>query len=198
MKETKTVEIAQKHREDVIDTLQLRSKERRVLYALLIFFICTVAYENSALIMSRLVGDSHPLPELGERRHQQLTPDQLKRLDRALAEASEGFPQYWARFADNQNRLAEAMTLLAEEGKADAAQEKLSLVVASMFEFATHPIIKSTKDLEKVVTELKSLRRTLKLKTDIPELEIKPLSFVRETEAESSQPRRDLFEYTLR
>lgn len=198
MKDTKTIEFAKKHREDVIDTLQLRLKERRVLYALLLIFLCTVAYENSNMIMAGLVGGSHPLPELGERKRPQLRADMLKRLDRALAEASEGFPQYWARFADNQKRLVEATMLLAEEGGTDAALEKLTLVTASMREFAAHPIIKTTVNLEKVMTELNSLQRMLKLKTAAPELAIKPLAFDRETVPESFDRRRDLFEYSLR
>ncbi|EKD82248.1 MAG: hypothetical protein ACD_39C01407G0004 [uncultured bacterium] len=198
MKDTRNVEFAKKHREDVIDTLQLRSKERRVLYTLLIILSITIAYENSALIFAHLIGDSHPVPELGERRKPQLKPDMLKRLDRALAEASEDFPQYWARFAENQKRLGEVAGLLAEEGGAVAAQEVLVRVVASMNEFATHPIIRPTKNLEKLNAEIASLQRILKFKTVAAEVELKPLEFVRETAAESSQRQRNLFEYSLR
>jgi hypothetical protein len=105
MKDSKPLEFAKKHREDVIDTLQLRQKERRVLYALLAVFLLTVAYENSAVIVSTLLGGSHQPPELGVRRRPQLRADMLNRLDRALAETSEDYPQYWAHFAGNQKLL---------------------------------------------------------------------------------------------
>lgn len=198
MKDTRVIEFAKKHREDVIDTLQLRLKERRVLYTLLLILCVTITYENSSVILSYLVGSSHQVPELGERKTPQLKPDMLKRLDRALAETSEDFPQYWARFAGNQKRLGEAAGLLAEEGGAGLALEKVNQVVVSMKEFAAHPIIKSTKSLEKLNAEMVSVQRILKLKADTAEAELKPLVFVRESAAGGSQSNRNLFEYSLR
>lgn len=198
MKDTKTVEIAKKHREDVIDTLQLRLKERRVFYALLIIFLLTVTYENSAFIYSQLLGGSHPTPELSARRKPQLKHDMLKRLDRALADASEDFPQYWARFAGNQKLLTEAGQLLAEEGDGSESLAKVSAVVASMNEFAAHPIIKSTKNLEKLLGEITSLQRILRLKGDEVAIMPRPLEFTRETGVGSDQRLRNLFQYGIR
>ena len=198
MKDTKPVDIAKKHREDVIDTLQLRYKERRVLYGLLLILLVTVAYENSAFLYERLLGGSHPLPQLGERRPPQLRHDMLKQLDRALAEASEDFPQYWARFSMNQKRLANAAAMLAEEGMTDAALEQVVLVAASMNEFAAHPLIKPTKNLERLNSEIASIQRILKLKVDNSEAELKPLGFAKDSGAAGDRPVRDLFEYSLR
>ncbi len=197
MKETKPVEIAKKHREDVIDTLQLRHKERRVLYALLLIFLATVAYENSAFLYDRLLGVTHALPQLGERRKPQLRHDMLKQLDRALAEASEDFPQYWARFALNQKRLADAASMLAEDGMSAEALEQVVMVAASMNEFSAHPLIKPTKNLERVRSEIASIQRMLKLTIDASD-EPKPLTFSKETGSVGNRPRRNLFEYSLR
>ncbi|HAE39887.1 MAG TPA: hypothetical protein DCG57_14855 [Candidatus Riflebacteria bacterium] len=198
MKDSKTFEFAKKHREDVIDTLQLRLKERRVLYALLLILCVTFAYENSNLLLSYVVGSAHPVPELGERRKPQLKADMLKRLDRALAETSEDYPQYWAVFSENQKLLGEAAGMLAEEGGADSALDRVARVVVSMKEFAAHPIIKPAKNLEKLNAEMASLQRVLKLNADVAESELKPLLFVRESAVGGAQSKRNLFEYSLR
>ncbi|PKL44131.1 MAG: hypothetical protein CVV42_19530 [Candidatus Riflebacteria bacterium HGW-Riflebacteria-2] len=198
MKENKPVDIAKKHREDVIDTLQLRHKERRVLYALLLIFLATVAYENSAFLYDSLIAASHPLPELGQRRKPQLKHDMIDRLARALVDVSEDFPQYWARFSQNQKLLADATKMLLEEGSAAAALANVEMVVASMKEFAEHPLIIPTKNIERLNTEISSLQRILKLKVDTATIAPKPLVFTKEAAASEDQRQRNLFEYCLR
>jgi hypothetical protein len=198
MKETKPVEIAKKHREDVIDTLQLRHKERKVLYALLLILLATVAYENSTYLYDRLIGTSHPLPELGQRKKAQLRPELLKPLKEALAEAAEDFPQYWARFALNRKRLADAHSLLAEEGMSADALENVRLVLVSMTEFSAHPLIMPTKNLTRLNQELTTLQKILKLKVEAADAVPAALVFTRETSAAVDQRPRNLFEYSLR
>jgi len=199
MKETKpVVEIARKHREDVIDTLQLRHKERRVLYTLLLILLLTLAYENSAFLYDRLIGAAHPLPELGQRKKAQLKQDMIKPLEKALVDASEDYPQYWARFSQNQKRLTDAAAMLIEDGMAEDALELVKLVVASMNEFSAHPVIKATKKLERLNTEMATIQRILKFKVDLEGVAPKPLVFTRDASVADDQSRRNLFEYSLR
>jgi len=198
MKDTKSVEFARKHREDVIDTLQLRQKERRVLYGLLLILLMTVTYENSAFFYSALIENSHTLPELGTRRKPQLNHEMLQAVDRALVEAAEDYPQYWARFSDNQKRIDDATRLLSEDGGAGEALELVTKVAISMNEFATHPLIKPGKKIERLAAEIASLVRILKLDIDTAGAELKPLDFSRDAAAGSRQRKRNLFEYCLR
>jgi len=198
MKETKPIEIARKHREDVIDTLQLRHKERKVLYALLLILLATVVYENSAFLYDRLIGNSHPLPELGQRKTPQLKPEMLRPLSSALSEAAEDFPQYWARFAQNRKRLADAQSLLAEESMSADALENVKLVLISMTEFSAHPLIIPTKNLTRLNQEIATLQKILKIRIDAADAAPGPLNFTRETSTGIDRKPRNLFEYSLR
>jgi len=198
MKEIVATPFAAKHREDVIDTLQLRLKERRVLYVLMIVLLTTFAYENSSSLYSIIAGDSHQLPELGARSKPKLSSKEVLRLDTALAKAADDFPQYWARFSKNRENLSVAISSLAEEGGMETAMAKVAATAASLQEFIAHPLIKPTKNLEKLQAEIESVQRLFKFNGCSTKRTLKPLDFTREARKGSRQIKRNLFEYGLR
>jgi hypothetical protein len=97
-----------------------------------------------------------------------------------------------------RNCWADIFRILAEDDGTETAKQNLLVVMASMHEFAAHPVIKSTKNLEKLLGEIQSLQRVLKITIDSQDGELKPLSFDREASADSAGRSRNLFEFTLR
>jgi hypothetical protein len=88
--------------------------------------------------------------------------------------------------------------MLSEEGSAAEASANVKMVVASMKEFAQHPLINPTTNIERLNTEILSIQRILKLKVDTATIPPKTLVFTKEAAASDDQRRRNLFEYCLR
>jgi len=185
-----------KHREDVIDTLQLRIKERRVLFSLIIVLLLTLAYENSSILTSALWGDDFSAPELGSRPKTIFKADMLDRFERPLAAALQAFPQYRSHFQtiiDNMNSLKTSPI-----SKSDA-NEKIHKFAAALNELITHPSLVGNKDLKTLEKELKQFIRILKISLP-PGKVLKDISFNRNTPEKNSEkttaPERNLFEYS--
>ena len=62
------VDFTLKHREDIIDTLRLRVREKRVLFGLLVILLCTLIYENSTLLTRYFYNSEFTVPALSKRK----------------------------------------------------------------------------------------------------------------------------------
>lgn len=186
-----------KHREDVIDTLQLRAKERRVLYSLIVILFLTIAYENSNWLFARFFGDNFAAPAIGQRQKMILKTDSFLRLEKALSDVVEEYPQFWSHLRRQQQDLRDCMALTAEVANNNAAMIKASAVLNSLHEFVSLPVIVRSPTLEALAKELLKLSKGMKfsLKT---EFELKPVVFRLEAKPTGVVGQRNLFEFSGR
>lgn len=186
-----------KHREDVIDTLQLRAKERKVLYSLIVILFITVVYENSSWLFAGLLGDNFVAPAIGQRQKMMLKTDSFLRLEKALNEVVEEYPQFWSHLRRQQQDLRDCMTLTAEVTNSSAAMLKATDLLNSLHEFVSLPVIVRSKKLETLAKELQMLSKGMKLSLK-KEFELKPVVFRLETRPDSVVGQRNLFEFSGR
>lgn len=181
-----------KHREDIIETIQLRAKEKRVLLSLVLVFFVTLAYENSAGLTSWFWSDGFSAPELGSRPAITFKTDMIERFERPVALAQQEFPQYWAHFAAINRQIA----LLKSSAK-DNPQlgTELATFVKLVKEFLQHSSVAGNKKFAVLEREVTQLMRVLKIK--IPEGgPLKEISFSRPASEKNSNNARNLFAFS--
>ncbi len=183
-----------KHREDVIDTLKVRAREKRVLYILLIIFALTMAYENSAAIFAFLLNDNFEIASLGEKKAATIKPEIFRGLEKSLQPLIDEYPQYARRL---QLDAATLRTLIAKPVSPDTHEASMNTcreLLARFYEFAKHPVVTKGPKLVEFEKELLAVARLLKIKPD-RELSFQKLDFGKTTAEAFENKHRNLFEF---
>lgn len=181
-----------KHREDIIETIQLRAKEKRVLLSLILVFFVTLAYENSAGLTSWLWSDGFSAPELGSRPAITFKAEMLERFERPLALALQEFPQYWAHFAAINKKIA----LLKSSAKDDPQLgTELTTFTQLVKEFLQHSSVAGNKKFAVLEREITQLMRVLKITVPAGG-PLKEISFNRPVSEKNSSNARNLFAFS--
>ncbi len=187
-------DFAVKHREDVIDTLRLRAREKRVLYGLLLILLLTIIYENGGGIIESLVNESFETAQLGEVKRLSVKPESIKKLVRSLKPVIKEYPQYAGRL--NQD-LATAETTIQQAASPEMAEQAVASsreLVTRLFEFVSHPVISRNKSLDALEAELKGLAKLLQVKPGKAFI-YTSLKFKKVAPAAEGQGSRNLFEF---
>lgn len=189
------IDFTVKHREDVIDILHARAKEKKVLLGLIIILVCTLGYENYDHISKLLFNYEFSVPELGDRKPPTIKPDMIKSLGRKLAPVEEAFPQFVQLFARFHGELDKAAALAEKEENRAQATYNTYMIAREMYRFANNPVLPDSKELKELRSALEKLQK--KFKFDISsEDEIKTISFVGgERQSAQANIHRSLFDY---
>lgn len=187
-------DFARKHREDVIDTLVLRARERRVLTGLLIILLLTLMYENGSAIFGGLLNENFAVATLGERKKITIRPDILKKIARSLDGIAGEYPQFSRRLGKDAADLNEAVQMAAVPELAEKAVDKSREVIHQINEFVSHPVIARNKKLEALEKELKQVAKLLQINLG-REFEFRPVTFKKAAPAAESTGQRDLFAF---
>ena len=183
-----------KHREDIIDTLHLRVREKRVLFGLLVILLCTLVYENSALLTQYFYNSDFSVPALGKRKPAMVKPEMLKELSLKLAPVEKQFPQFVKLFARFNQELETAAELAKKEESRQQATYNCFMIARELYRFANNPVLTSSKELQELQKALQLLQKKMKFELD-SELEIKPVFFMRGEEEKQANIHRSLFDY---
>lgn len=181
-----------KRREDVIDTLQLRAKEKNVLIGLIIIFLCTLVYENSAALNKYFLESDHKVPQLGARKKIVVKPAMIKDLKEYIDPLIEDFPQFITMFEQQKNELDKVLQLLKKNE--DKATAKVVTLSKELYRFVNHPVIEKNENLEAIEKYLNLMQRRLKVKFE-SQFEIVPVSFVKGERKMPTGVKRNLFNY---
>lgn len=187
-------DFAVKHREDVIDTLRLRAREKRVLYGLLIILLLTLIYENGGSIIDSLVNESFETAQLGEVKRLTVKPESLKKLVRSLKPVIKEYPQYAGRLNQDLSTAEAAIQMAASPEMSEQAVAKSRELVTGLFAFVSHPVISRTKPLDALEAELQGLAKLLQLKPG-KSFVYTSLKFKKMTPTAEGQGSRNLFEF---
>jgi len=187
-------DFAVKHREDVIDTLRLRAREKRVLYGLLIILLLTLVYENGGSIIDSLVNESFETAQLGEVKRLSVKPESLKKLVRSLKPVIKEYPQYAGRLNQDLSTAEAAIQMTARPEMSEQAVASTRELIARLFEFVSHPVINRNKSLDALEAELNGLAKFLQVKTGKSFI-YTSLKFKKTIPAAEGQGSRNLFEF---
>ncbi len=187
-------DFAVKHREDVIDTLRLRAREKRVLYGLLIILLLTLVYENGGSIIDSLVNESFETAQLGEVKRLSVKPESLKKLVRSLKPVIKEYPQYAGRLNQDLSTAEAAIQMTARPEMSEQAVASTRELIARLFEFVSHPVINRNKSLDALEAELNGLAKFLQVKTGKSFI-YTSLKFKKAIPAAEGQGSRNLFEF---
>ncbi|HNS10919.1 MAG TPA: hypothetical protein PKN29_14550 [Candidatus Ozemobacteraceae bacterium] len=187
-------DFAVKHREDVIDTLRLRAREKRVLYGLLIILLLTLVYENGGSIIDSLVNESFETAQLGDVKRLSVKPESLKKLVRSLKPVIKEYPQYAGRLNQDLSTAEAAIQMTARPEMSEQAVASTRELIARLFEFVSHPVINRNKSLDALEAELNGLAKFLQVKTGKSFI-YTSLKFKKTIPAAEGQGSRNLFEF---
>ncbi len=187
-------DFAVKHREDVIDTLRLRAREKRVLYGLLIILLLTLVYENGGSIIDSLVNESFETAQLGDVKRLSVKPESLKKLVRSLKPVIKEYPQYAGRLNQDLSTAEAAIQMTARPEMSEQAVASTRELIARLFEFVSHPVINRNKSLDALETELNGLAKFLQVKPGKSFI-YTSLKFKKSIPAAEGQGSRNLFEF---
>jgi len=187
-------DFAVKHREDVIDTLRLRAREKRVLYGLLIILLLTLVYENGGSIIDSLVNESFETAQLGEVKRLSVKPESLKKLVRSLKPVIKEYPQYAGRLNQDLSTAEAAIQMTARPEMSEQAVASTRELIARLFEFVSHPVINRNKSLDALEAELNGLAKFLQVKPGKSFI-YTSLKFKKSIPAAEGQGSRNLFEF---
>ncbi len=187
-------DFAVKHREDVIDTLRLRAREKRVLYGLLIILLLTLVYENGGSIIDSLVNESFETAQLGDVKRLSVKPESLKKLVRSLKPVIKEYPQYAGRLNQDLSTAEAAIQMTARPEMSEQAVASTRELIARLFEFVSHPVINRNKSLDALETELNGLAKFLQVKPGKSFI-YTSLKFKKTIPAAEGQGSRNLFEF---
>lgn len=190
----KRSDFAVKHREDVIDTLRLRAREKRVLYGLLIILLLTLVYENGGSIIDSLVSESFETAQLGEVKRLSVKPESLKKLVRSLKPVIKEYPQYAGRLNQDLSTAEMAIQMAARPEMSEQAVASTREMIARLFEFVSHPVINRNKSLDALEAELNGLAKFLQVKPG-KSFVYTSLKFKKAAPAAEGQGNRNLFEF---
>ncbi|MEW6713182.1 MAG: hypothetical protein AB1403_25400 [Candidatus Riflebacteria bacterium] len=190
----KKIDFRIKHREDIIDTLLLRAREKKVLLGLLIMLICTIVYENSEALSRFIWADNFKVPALGAPRPALVRPEMIKQLNRSLQKVEGQFPQFVGIFARFHETLNKAEADAATEQNRQKATYAFFMVSREIYRFAFNPVLPVSKEMTELQTALQQLQKKMKFDLKSPD-ELTPVSFVRAEEEQQVEIHRSLFEY---
>ncbi|GAB4279961.1 MAG: hypothetical protein Kow0029_24230 [Candidatus Rifleibacteriota bacterium] len=188
-----------KNRDEVIDSLHLRSKEKRVLIALFLILFATVAYENGSAIMQYFFNENFKVPALGERKNYYAKPELIKDLIRKTQSLHACFPQF-VNFLDKNIKNLKRAAQLASTGETQDEATKITIAAAKdLWKFTTHPVIQKNDELKELENCLASLQKKLKQKFK-SDFEIVPVNFSKIAVEEGNPSlkakiQRNLFDY---
>lgn len=157
-----------KHREDVIDILQVRAKEKKVLIGLIIILLCTLGYENSQALDKFFFSQDFSVPELGKRKAPLVKPDLLKNLGKSLKAVEQQFPQFVEIFSRFHHELNQAALLAEAEASRQQATYNTFMICREIYKFAFNPVLPESKELKELQKQLTQMQKKFKfdLKTD--------------------------------
>jgi hypothetical protein len=185
-----------KHREDVIDSIHLRAKEKRVLIGLLIILICTIAYENGNSVFNYFVSEDFATPELGERKSITIKPDMIKKLVRHIDPVKSAFPQFSEFLGEKQAELVRTMTIAAVPKTREQATKDTLRISENLWKFVTHPVLTQNDELVELQKYLRLVQK--KMKTEFKaDFEIMPIDFERSEKRTGANIKRSLFDYEI-
>ncbi len=187
-------DFALKHREDVIDTLKLRARERRVLYGLLVILLVTAIYENGGAIFSSLLGENCEVAALGERKSATIKPELLKRVSRALEPVITEYPQYAVRLESEYSSLLAAVKMASTPELAENTVNSSREVILSLFSFVSHPVVTRSKNIEALEKELNQAAKALQIKL-LTKNEYPGFNFKKAAPVVEGDGQRNLFEF---
>ncbi len=187
-------DFAVKHREDVIDTLRLRAREKRVLYGLLIILLLTVVYENGSSVIDSLVSESFETAQLGEVKRLSVKPESIKKLVRSLKPVIKEYPQYAGRLNQDLSTAEAAILMAARPEQSEQAVAGVRELIIRLSEFVSHPVITRNKSLDALEVELKGLAKLLQVKSG-KAFVYTSLKFKKTAPAAEGQGSRNLFEF---
>jgi hypothetical protein len=190
----KKIDFTIKHREDVIDTLRLRSKEKKVLLGLIVILLLTIAYENGGQVVSYFLSQNQAVPELGRSRKVVIKPDLIKDLIDKLKAVEPSFPQYRQTTGELKMRLNNALTLARTPDKKDEATNAAGEIAKKLWKFATNPMMPENKELEELEKSLALLQRRFKIVFS-DEFAIVPFSLLKAESSQTTRIKRSLFVY---
>ena len=190
----KRSDFAVKHREDVIDTLRLRAREKRVLYGLLMILLLTLIYENGGSIIDSLVSENFETAELGEVKRLSVKPESIKKLVRSIKPVIKEYPQYAARLNQDLATAEAAAQMAASPEMAEQAVASTRELVLRLSEFVSHPVISHSKSLDALEAELNGLAKFLQVKPG-KAFVYTSLKFKKAVPASEGQGSRNLFEF---
>lgn len=187
-------DFAVKHREDVIDTLRLRAREKRVLYGLLIILLLTVVYENGSSVIDSLVSESFETAQLGEVKRLSVKSESIKKLVRSLKPVIKEYPQYAVRLNQDLSTAEAAIQMAARPELSEQTVASTRELISRLFEFVSHPVITRSKSLDALEVELKGLAKLLQVKPG-KAFVYTSLKFKKAVPAAEGQGSRNLFEF---
>ncbi len=190
----KRSDFAVKHREDVIDTLRLRAREKRVLYGLLMILLLTLIYENGGSIIDSLVSENFETAELGEVKRLSVKPESIKKLVRSIKPVIKEYPQYAVRLNQDLATAEAAAQMAASPEMAEQAVASTRELVLRLSEFVSHPVISHSKSLDALEAELNGLAKFLQVKPG-KAFVYTSLKFKKAVPASEGQGSRNLFEF---
>lgn len=190
----KRIDFAIKNREEVIDSLQLRAKEKQVLLALILILVSTIAYENGAFILNYFVSENFEVPTLGKRKNLLVKADVVKQMFRRIDGLKNVYPQFFALFESNEGKLNQALDLMADENTKEEASTMVVQVALDLWKFSTHPVLPKTDQIEELEKYLMKLQKRLKIDFR-NEFVISEINFSRAESAGAAKIRRNLFDY---
>lgn len=189
------IDFTVKHREDIIDTLHLRAREKKVLAALLLVFFITVAYENYDVISRYFFSEDFITPALGKRQTLLVKPDQIAQIGRSLAAVEGQFPQFAELFVKFHRELETAARLAAAEETRQQATYNIFILARELYKFSANPVLTRSKELEALNSQLLLLQKRMRFDLQTED-QVKSVSFVRsESESNEANIHRNLFDY---
>jgi hypothetical protein len=185
-----------KKRDDIIDTLQLRQKEKRVFYYLLVLLAIAVSYEFGAELTSSLFYEEQVQPQLGVRKYRTINKQPLLKLIKTVKATAEDVPQFSPFFSKKVKEIEEIVLFIAEKPDDKTSLEKKEkALLIGLLKFLKHPIAAEKKELTKLKTAVQRLLRVLKVNPSI-DFEIAELKFQKDfIVAKEAIATRNIFEF---
>ena len=166
-----------KKRDDIIDTLQLRQKEKRVFYYLLVLLLIAVSYEFGAELTNSLFYEKQVQPQLGVRKYRTINKKPLLKLIKTAKATAEEVPQFSPFFSKKIKEIEEIVLFINNEpdNKTELEKKEKALLI-SLLRFLKHPIASEKKELFELKAIVERLLRVLKINPAI-DFEIAELQF---------------------
>jgi hypothetical protein len=183
-----------KHREDVIDTLRLRAKEKKVMYGLMLILLLTIAYENGGQIVGHLFNEDFVTPALGKRKKAIVKTTRIKEIEKKVKDVKMALPQFGRVISEYQLRLNNAHTLSKNMQNSEEATKMMLELAKELYRFVTHPVMPENKELEVLKQDLENLKKRFKLVYDT-DFEIKPVYLIKPEVRQNNRISRSLFQY---
>ncbi len=193
MKEKKE-EFRIKNREEIIDTFQLRLKEKKILISLIILFLLAGGYEFSGPFLGGLFQEEFDIPEVGMSRKRVIPSKTLRKVKNNLIECGLEFPQFYKFFLKAEKEIESISMMNKTNPGSDLAIEKMEAVSLKLWEFVVNPVTSKRECTENLEKTLKDVLKFLKLDAG-KDFKITKLVFEKKFIPEMSEPSRNMFDF---